>query len=165
MPQMPLSYGEARDLAAFIMDSPLEPLRQAPLPARLPKLLRPVGYDEVSKQVLRKLCWHCHGDPEYTLDEKGEPGTAGGFGFKPRQLDLAEYEGIHGGYLDDEGERRSVFSLLEDGTSVLVASLLARQLEERGQTGPVRGMPLALPALSAEDIQLVESWVAQGHPR
>ncbi len=165
MPQMPLTYGQARDLAAFVMLAPIEPLSKPPLPMRLPILKRPVGYDEVSKRVLRKLCWHCHGNPEYTLDENGEPGTAGGFGFPPRRLDLAEYEGIHGGYLDDEGEPRSVFSKLEDGTSVLVASLLARQLEERGKVGLVRGMPLALPALPPEDIQLVESWVEQGHPR
>ncbi len=27
----------------------------------------------------------------------------------------------------------------------------------------VRGMPLGLPSLSPEDLQLVESWIAQGH--
>ena len=32
-------------------------------------------------------------------------------------------------------------------------------------TGDHRGMPLGYPALSLEDIQLVESWIAQGRPR
>ena len=32
-------------------------------------------------------------------------------------------------------------------------------------TGEVRGMPLGLPPMSLEDIQLVESWIAQGRPR
>jgi hypothetical protein len=29
----------------------------------------------------------------------------------------------------------------------------------------VRGMPLGLPPLEPEQIQLVESWIAQGRPR
>jgi hypothetical protein len=33
------------------------------------------------------------------------------------------------------------------------------------EPGRVRGMPLGLPPLSSEDIQLVETWIAQGHPR
>jgi hypothetical protein len=47
-----------------------------------------------------------------------------------------------------------------------VRALLARHAEERGAaTGEVRGMPLGYPALSLEDIQLVETWIAQGRPR
>ena len=33
-----------------------------------------------------------------------------------------------------------------------------------GEVPGVRGMPLGLPALSLEEIQLVESWVAQDRP-
>jgi hypothetical protein len=29
----------------------------------------------------------------------------------------------------------------------------------------VRGMPLGLPAVGPEEIQLVESWIAQGRPQ
>jgi len=46
-----------------------------------------------------------------------------------------------------------------------VAALLARQKEEAGETPNVRGMPLQLPALSSEELQLVESWIAQGRKR
>jgi hypothetical protein len=50
--------------------------------------------------------------------------------------------------------------------SRLVAVLLARHKELAGQVTPgLRGMPLGLPALSAEQIQLVESWIAQGRPQ
>jgi hypothetical protein len=48
----------------------------------------------------------------------------------------------------------------------LVRALLARHDEEAGAvSGAVRGMPLGYPPLSPEDIQLVESWIAQGRPR
>jgi hypothetical protein len=44
--------------------------------------------------------------------------------------------------------------------------MLARWAEVAGQPNPkIRGMPLGLPPMSMEDIQLVASWVAQGRPR
>jgi hypothetical protein len=46
-----------------------------------------------------------------------------------------------------------------------VARLRARQLEEAGQPDPnLRGMPLGFPALTPEELQLVESWLEQGRP-
>ena len=60
----------------------------------------------------------------------------------------------------------SVFAPTKDGTPRLVAALIARQKEEAGQIDPeVRGMPLGLPALTAEQVQIVESWIAQGRPQ
>lgn len=45
-------------------------------------------------------------------------------------------------------------------------ALLARYDEENGaETGAVRGMPLGYDPLSLEEIQLVETWVAQGRPK
>lgn len=44
-------------------------------------------------------------------------------------------------------------------------ALLARHDEVGGENGPVRGMPLGYDPLSLEEIQLVESWIAQGRPR
>ena len=42
----------------------------------------------------------------------------------------------------------------------------ARHAEEAGRPDPaVRGMPLGLPPIPLEDIQLVESWIAQGRPQ
>jgi hypothetical protein len=58
-----------------------------------------------------------------------------------------------------------LFEPLAGGTPRLIAALLARHAESnQTPNSEVRGMPLGLPALSAEQIQLVESWVAQGKP-
>ena len=58
------------------------------------------------------------------------------------------------------------FEKAGDGTPRLVRALLARRDEEAGHPDAlVRGMPLGYPSLSPEEIQLVESWVAQGRPR
>jgi len=164
MPQTPMGYPQARDLAAYIITQPLDELPAIGVPMRLPVLERQVRYDEVREQVFDAVCIHCHSDPDLERGDGG-PGNAGGFGFEPRGLNLASYEAIFAGYLADDDKRHSVFELLDDGTPVIVAALLARQLEEAGQQGRVRGMPLALPSLSQEKIQLLETWIAQGRPR
>jgi len=72
---------------------------------------------------------------------------------------------IQSGGVDARGERARLFGPTPEGLPLLVAALVARQRESSGQeSGDVRGMPLGLPALSAPQIQLVESWVAQGRP-
>jgi hypothetical protein len=118
----------------------------------------------VSEKILRGSCWHCHSDPDYAFGDGG-PGNTGGFGFAGKGVQLATYDGVLSGYVDAEGERQSLLETAS-GKSVLVESLLARREEEAGRPrDDVLGMPLGLPALSAERIQLVESWVAQGAPR
>jgi mono/diheme cytochrome c family protein len=164
MPKQQLTPQEAEDLATFVLQAPLDDVPAPAAFARLPVLERPVGYDEVAKKVLHKICWHCHSQPDFARGDGG-PGNTGGFGFAPRKLDLSSYESIAGGYLDASGKRRSVFSAAPSGEPMLLAVLLERTREERGAWSPLRGMPLGLPPLSAEDIQLVESWIAQGHPR
>jgi hypothetical protein len=109
-------------------------------------------------------CRHCHTNPD-SAGGDGGPGNTGGFGFKPRKIDFSSYQGIQSGGVTREGERVSLFAPTKDGLPRLVAALIARQREDVGQvTEGVRGMPLGLPALTAEQIQLVESWVAQGRP-
>lgn len=164
MPSMKLSLQEARDIARYIMTAELAPEPAPKLAQRLPLLDRRVSYDEVSEKVFRKTCWHCHGEPDYGIGDGG-PGNTGGFGFKPRGLSLADYEGIASGYVDDKGERQSVFTLTKEGAPRLVSSLIARRDEIGGYSNPsIRGMPLGLPPLSPEEIQLVETWIAQGRP-
>ena len=165
MPKTPLSPEELRDVTAFLVNQTLAEKVNKPVPARLPVLTRKVTYDEVSQRVFRNTCWHCHAEPDYAIGDGG-PGNTGGFGFKPRGLNLAEYEGIQAGYVDDKGERRSIFSPMPDGTPRIVYALLARYREEAGQRDAVvRGMPMGLPSVTPEDIQLVETWVAQGRPQ
>jgi hypothetical protein len=81
-------------------------------------------------------------------------------------VNLAEHEAILAGFVDETGARRSLFvSEPPKHEGRLIEALLARHAEERGQpVADVRGMPLGLPALPAEEIQLVESWIAQGRP-
>ncbi|MBX3184300.1 MAG: c-type cytochrome [Polyangiaceae bacterium] len=165
MPSTSLSEQEARDIAAYVFDTPLEAAPKRAVPERLAVLSRPVRYQEVFDEVFSKTCVHCHGDPQVARGDGG-PGNTGGFGFKPRRLNLASYSALLSGMVDTEGERVSAFKPTADGTPRLVAALLARQAEEAGaKPGEVRGMPLSLPALSSEQVQLVESWIAQGRPR
>jgi len=165
MPMLGILPGDARSLAAFIATAPLAPVPPRAPVARPPPLARAVTWDEVEGRVFRRVCWHCHAVPDYARGDGG-PGNSGGFGFAPRGLDLSSYAGISAGALDDAGEPRSVFARLPDGTPLLVAALLARHAEEAGHPVPgLRGMPLGLPPLSLHDIQLVDTWIAQGRPQ
>jgi len=164
MPEMGLSENDARSIAAYLLTAPLGPAEVKAVPARLPVLERKVGYDEVATRVLRKTCWHCHGEPDFERGDGG-PGNSGGFGFEGRGLNLSDYASTFAGFLDDTGKRTSVFSPGRDGTPRLVAAMLARQHEEAGEEPEIRGMPLGLPALGPEEVQLVETWIAQGRPR
>jgi cytochrome c2 len=166
MPNLALTQKEAEDAASYLLTTPLEEIKTS-MPKRLPVLDRPVSYKEVDERVFHKTCRHCHTDADAALGDGG-PGNTGGFGFKPRKLDLSSYRGASAGVLDKKtGERVSVFQKLADGTPRLVATLWARHTEEvLHQSNPeVRGMPIGLPPVSPEDIQLVESWIAQGRPQ
>lgn len=165
MPATPMSAAEAEDLATFVLRAPLRPAPPPRPSGLLPLLTRPVRFPEVQARVFDRTCRHCHASPDFALGDGG-PGNTGGFGFPPRGVDLSSYEGVASGAFDEKGRRRSVFAPRADGTSALVASLRARRDEEAGRADPaLRGMPLGLPALSPEDLQLVESWIAQGRPR
>lgn len=165
MPTIPLGEAEATAIAAYVMHATLAPVPRPEVPVRLPLLTRRVSFSEVNEQVFRRTCWHCHSTPEYAMGDGG-PGNTGGFGFAGRGLNLASYSDVLSGSLDDRGQRRSIFLPLADGTPRLLAVLLARQRELAGELAPgLRGMPLGLPALSAEQVQLVESWIAQGRPQ
>lgn len=163
MPASGLPPAEVEALAAFVMTAPLLPSPQAAPPPRLPPLRRPVRWAEVEAQVFRQTCWHCHAEPDLARGDGG-PGNTGGFGFPARRLDLSSYEGALSGALGPDGRRHSVLAPGPGGQPPsLLQSLLARQREEHGlPASGVRGMPLGLPALSPRQVQLVESWIAQG---
>lgn len=165
MPKLGVGAADAGALAAFIANTPLEALAPRTTVKRLPRLARAVTWDEVEAKVFRNVCWHCHAVPDFARGDGG-PGNSGGFGFPPRGLDVSSYTGISAGSLDDAGERRSVFAALDDGTPRIIAHLLARHAEQAGQVvDGVRGMPLGLPALPLEEIQLVDTWIEQGRQR
>lgn len=164
MPKTPLTAAEALDLTGYILSVELAAATPKPKPARLPVLTRKVTYKEVDEKVFHRTCWHCHSEPDYAIGDGG-PGNSGGLGFRPRGLNLSDYNGIAGGYLDDKGERASVFAKDAEGVPRLVRALLARHDEMAGEDGPVRGMPLGYAPIPLEEIQLVETWIAQGRPR
>jgi cytochrome c551/c552 len=165
MPTTPLTPVEIKNIATYILRAPLAPLPRREMPRALPPLDRPVLYAEVRDKVFQRTCWHCHSDPDLDRGDVG-PGNVGGFGFEPRHLDLATYEGIFAGTVDKDGQRHSIFAPMPDGTPRVVAALLARHREELGDVDPaLRGMPLGLPSLPMEDIQLVTTWIAQGRRR
>jgi mono/diheme cytochrome c family protein len=166
MPKIALTPAEVRDLAGYVMTAELSAPQPKPKLARLPVLARKVTFKEVDEKVFHRTCWHCHSEPDYNIGEGG-PGNTGGFGFKPRRLNLTDYNGVAAGFVDDAGERQSVFAKDDQGVPRLVRALVARHDEEEQNipTGEVRGMPLGYDALSLEDIQLVETWIAQGRPR
>jgi hypothetical protein len=192
MPKLALSDAERADVlgALFHLPLPLPPAHEAP--PRLPPLARKVRFAEVQEAILKKTCIHCHAEDSRNLGVGG-PGSSGGFGYAGTGLVLTSYARVLAGsqrqptpspelarLLEDpfgplgpagpRGAHRSIFRPVEDGpmkdTPLLVAQLRARQLEEAGEVVPgVVGMPLGLPALTPEELQLVESWVAQGRPQ
>lgn len=165
MPKIPMTHAEAGQLSAFILHSPLHKATPPPAPKKLPLLGRRVSFDEVKLRVFDVTCRHCHGNPDDALGDGG-PGNSGGFGFPARRINLSSYEDIASGMLDGHGNRSSLFKKNANGEPFLVAALWARHDEIRGQESKgIRGMPLGLPPLSPEDIQLVASWIAQGRPR
>jgi cytochrome c2 len=174
MPTIPMTEQEVLDVAAYLVQTPLRPVAADPIPARLPILARTVSYEEVDARIFHRTCRHCHSDPEQVIGDGG-PGYGGGFGFRKRGLDLNSYAGVRSGSLDDDGKRRSLFTPVflggtvgatasgTDGTPRIVAHLLARHAEIAGAPiDGIRGMPLGLPAVAPEDIQLLETWIAQG---
>lgn len=165
MPNHSLAPDEARALARFIVETPLAPIATNKSPALPPLLDRRVTFTEVQERVLGVTCGHCHGNANAFAGDGG-PGNIGGFGFAPKRLDLTSYTGVAAGYVDENGQRQSVFAATPDGTPRLVAALMARHSEESDSaSADVRGMPLGLPSVPLEDIQLVATWIAQGRPR
>jgi cytochrome c2 len=165
MPKIAMTEQELADVAAWLLQTPVTAAAPTPMPERLPVLARTVSYEEVDARIFHKTCRHCHSNPEQVIGDGG-PGYSGGFGFRKRGLDLNSYEGVSSGSIDDAGARRSLFQKLPDGTPRIVAQLWARHAELAGKpVEGVRGMPLALPPLPVQDIQLLETWIAQGRKR
>ena len=165
MPKIALSDAEVRDVAGYLLTADLSSAPHKPRAARLPLLTRKVTFKEVDDKVFHRTCWHCHSEPDYAIGDGG-PGNSGGFGFEPRGLNLSAYEGIAAGFVDDKNERQSVFAKDGAGVPRLVRAMLARHDEVDGaQAGEVRGMPLGYDPLPLEEIQLVDTWIAQGRPR
>lgn len=169
MPDIPMTEREAVDIVTYLLEAEPDGAPEAELPERRAPLERRVSYGEVEAKVFKKVCWHCHSDPELN-DGDGGPGNTGGFGFEGRGLSLGSFRSVMSGSLDDHGERQSVFREVAFGDDrkmpLLLAVLYARHAEAEGRViEGLRGMPMGLPPLPMEDIRLLETWIAQGRPR
>jgi mono/diheme cytochrome c family protein len=163
MPTFPLSDEQRKDLAAFVLQADLAPITSRTIPARLPLLERAVSHAEVERRVFKRICWHCHSDP-IPVGGDGGPGNTGGFGFAGKGLDLGSYAAIKRGGHGPDGLPVDYLAPDAEGVPRIVAAMHARYAEVAGETRAVRGMPLGLPPMSLEEIQLVETWIAQGAP-
>lgn len=174
MPNLGLSKPDAELLAGFVMGAPIKV--EPPAPRVLAKAPGAPRYEDVEARVFRKVCWHCHSNAELAGGDGG-PGNTGGFGFKGAGLSFASYDEVMNGSVGPDGAHRSIFRKGVTGAPVLLEVLRARvdenrsDLVEPGQapapptTRAVLGMPLGLPALTPDDLALVEAWVAAGRPR
>jgi cytochrome c551/c552 len=159
MPEIPLTPDELEDLASYVES--LTPPKVLARPFVRRSLGHPVTYAEVEQRILRRGCWHCHSDPDFAYGDGG-PGNTGGFGYRGQGIVLSHWEGLHGGAIDASGKRTSIL-LAPTGAPKLLRSLLARRQEEAGhRVDGTLGMPLGLPSLSDDDINLVADWLEQG---
>lgn len=163
MPMLGVPANDARDLAAYLSSAQLwAPSPKPPAFVRLPVLTRQVNYQEVHDAAFGVLCMHCHSDPDFNEGDGG-PGNTGGFGFVPMGLDLSSEQGALWGVESAAGTEYSIIEPIdEQGTPRVVRHLLARHEEQSGRiVKGVRGMPMGHPALSAQQIQLIETWARQ----
>jgi cytochrome c2 len=166
MPDFGFNQVEAIDLATYLLNAPLLE-SNSPLPLRtLTPATRPVEYSTLEKRLFKAMCWHCHSDPSYNNGDGG-PGRTGGFGFTGADLSFASYEDTLRGGRQPDGSYRSILKPARAGEKPLIIEhLLARHREVRGEKGlRYRGMPMAIPPIPLEDIELLWGWIEQGAPR
>src|SRR5690606_17950490 len=67
MPKLMIAPDEARDIAAYVLTTPLEAPKKATPTAMPPPLERKVAYAEVAEKLFDVTCRHCHGNPDVAL--------------------------------------------------------------------------------------------------
>jgi mono/diheme cytochrome c family protein len=180
MPKLNVSSDEASALADFITFADLGPPPPDAGTAAFVDETRTPSFEEVDAQVFQPLCRPCHGNP-FLLEGDQGPGATGGFGFPGLGLSFANRADLAKGSLAPDGQRQSIFRAGESGAPVLLERLRARLAENERDTVPPgqdrlvdrratrssasRGMPLGLPALTAQQLSLVTRWVASGAGR
>jgi hypothetical protein len=177
MPAQQVTDDEAAKIASFLVWG--EP-QLGPIPApRMPDVHpspTPVAWEDVKERVLGRICVHCHMN-DYEKD-KG-PGNKGGFGYVGVGMKIRTYESIVWGAEGTNGERYSIL-IPRNGEpyAPVVMAMLRRRVEaardqvaayddhERPDypSGWLPGMPLGLPAMTDEEIGIVERWIEDGCP-
>lgn len=178
MPAQDLRDEELARIVDFLFfgDPELGPVPDVRAPEVVPAA-HPVSWEEVKERVLGKVCVHCHMN-DYEKD-KG-PGNLGGLGYPGVGLAMRTYEALVRGAVDKRTGARYSVLVPRDGEryAPIVESLRRRRVEAaRDQVpafedharppwppGSPPGMPLGLPAMTDEEIGLVQRWIEDGCP-
>lgn len=166
MPDFALTAEEAARLRDYVMSFPIAPELAVAVPADLELLARPVAWEEVRAKVFGEICVHCHMTASKNEGEGGA-GNTGGLGFAGKGLDLESWEGVAASTVlapRAHGEEAPIIARLRIRAVEHARELAGPHTGNAPAKDATRGMPMALPALSPEDMQLVRSWVAQGAP-
>ncbi len=141
----------------------------------IPRVLdREVSYEEMKERTLGKVCVHCHMNDH---EKDPGPGNLGGLGYEGVGLSMRTYDQLVRGAVDPTtGARYSVLEARPDSKypPVVESMLLRHEEATRDQVAsgldlqrppyPSKrmGMPLGLPAMSPDEIDLLHTWIAQG---
>lgn len=166
MPSFDLSAEEAARIRDYLIWFPVAPELAAGVPPDLPLLTRAVAWEEVRSKVFGQICVHCHMTASKNAGEGGA-GNTGGLGFAGKGLDLESWDAMAASTVlapRAPGEEPPLIARLRIRSAEHTRELAGPHRDEPPAPDAVRGMPLALPALSPADMQLVRSWIAQGAP-
>ncbi len=162
MPRIELTSSEIEDLTAYIFSLPDEEL-DCDVNIELEQdMNRMISYSEIETKIFKNTCWHCHSNP-VPMRGDGGPGNTGGFGFQGQGVDFSTYESFMKGGLGTDGKRVSLIADNEHKVPKVISHLISRHYEIKCNrySGP-RGMPLGLPAVEVENINLFYNWIRQG---
>jgi predicted CXXCH cytochrome family protein len=173
MPRQAVDRARAELLADYLLFADLgeETPRFLARP-RIATLTRRVPYEEVRSAVLDRICIHCHMDPDKNAG-RGGPGHDGGLTYAGVRLDLETWEGITRG-MEKNGERLSILEPAQPGALPRLLEALLRRYDETAADpynpprlktrGTAPGMPMAMPPLTREQLEIVATWLEQGAP-
>jgi mono/diheme cytochrome c family protein len=178
MPKFNLSDEDVIALVDYIFEAdPGKPPADLNVPEPARKAAKPPTWDVINAAIFQETCIHCH-----QADNLGGPGNTGAYGFRARRLDLSSYAGIRRGSLQPDGTRLDILKPREGGLAPLILERVGRRVEEnkRDKIEPFRdpisdlaqkresrvkpGMPFGHPALTAEQIALLQAWIEAGAP-
>lgn len=174
MPNLHVSAHDAARIADFILfsDPRLLPARKPPDFVLPPAATRAVSWEEVRSRVFEPHCVPCHMNNH---ERDPGPGNIGGFGWHAEHLRMRTYEGLVAGAGSGEGAFSVLVAREGEEMAPVLEHMLIRRVEneadhilafrdheplDHGEEEP--GMPIAMPALSDEEIGLVRAWLEQG---
>jgi mono/diheme cytochrome c family protein len=176
MPVQGVSRDEAEAIAQFLWyGDPGAWMSEAPATKKAKG--RKVTYAILEREIFKKICEHCHMD-EGSYDNGA--GNGGGMGYQGRGLSLESFASFKKGSKQEDGTYASILRPGKSGRPILIERLERRKEENKrdmvkpfaqlgDQTkisfpseGP--GMPLGLPALTEEQLQMIQSWIDAGAP-